>query len=178
MQSTPRAICDFSKKSVCRPQKQNFPLSWEIVKDLSSEVPSEKLVGSIVGMGNPLLDICNNVDPAMLTEYGLEANNAILAEEKHLPIYEKLAAMDNTEYIPGGATQNSIRVAQWCLRKEKKTDELSFTSYMGCVGKDKYSATMKELCAKEGVSATYLEVGNMRLCVFRRNKLHFFLLLD
>ena len=34
------------------------------------------------------------------------------------------------EYIAGGATQNSIRVAQWMLEDEK------CTTYVGCVGND------------------------------------------
>ena len=34
------------------------------------------------------------------------------------------------DYIAGGATQNSIRVAQWILGKP------NVTSYMGCVGAD------------------------------------------
>jgi hypothetical protein len=57
--------------------------------------------------------------------YDLQLNNAILAEEKHVSLYAELAALPNVEYIAGGATQNSIRVAQvryslfqlilWCL---------------------------------------------------------------
>ena len=36
-------------------------------------------------------------------------NNAILAEEKHLPLYPELIEKFPVEYIAGGATQNSIR---------------------------------------------------------------------
>ena len=45
---------------------------------------------SLVGMGNPLLDISAEVPDAVLTKYGLEPNNAILAEEKHMPLYLSL----------------------------------------------------------------------------------------
>ena len=55
--------------------------------DLSHEIPAEKLAGKILGMGNPLLDLSNTVDLSVLAEYGLEANNAILAEDKHKPLY-------------------------------------------------------------------------------------------
>jgi len=79
-------------------------------------------------MGNPLLDISDNVTKDVLEKYGLESNNAILAEEKHLPLYAELAKQPNVKYIAGGATQNSIRVAQWMLQ------EKDATAYMGCVG--------------------------------------------
>lgn len=42
--------------------------------------------GILLGCGNPLLDISANVDEAFLTKYGLEPDNAILAEEKHTPM--------------------------------------------------------------------------------------------
>jgi hypothetical protein len=46
----------------------------------------------------------------------LKLNDQILAEEKHVPMYRELAASGDVEYIAGGATQNSIRVAQWMLQ--------------------------------------------------------------
>lgn len=46
----------------------------------------------------------------------LKLNDQILAEDKHVPMYRELAAMGDVEYIAGGATQNSIRVAQWMLQ--------------------------------------------------------------
>ena len=69
-------------------------------------------------MGNPLLDISANTDNEFLTKYGLEANNAILAEDKHQPMYREMEDKYEVEYLAGGATQNSMRVAQvsfWIL---------------------------------------------------------------
>ena len=83
-------------------------------------------------MGNPLLDISADVDASVLTKYGVKLDSAILAEESHMPLYGELAAMANVQYIAGGATQNSIRVAQWMLGVGGET------AYMGCVGKDKF----------------------------------------
>jgi len=68
--------------------------------------------------------------------YGLDANNAILAEDKHQPIYADVVKDFEVEYIAGGATQNSIRVAQWMLGAPA-------TAYMGSVGKDAYADTLK-----------------------------------
>lgn len=68
---------------------------------------------TLLGMGNPLLDISAEVPTALLEEYGVSLNNAILAEDKHLPLYKALVKDYKVDYIAGGATQNSIRVAQW-----------------------------------------------------------------
>lgn len=45
---------------------------------------------ALVGMGNPLLDISAKVPDSVLTKYGLEPANAILAEEKHMGLYKEL----------------------------------------------------------------------------------------
>lgn len=42
--------------------------------------------GVIIGMCNPLLDIEADVDLDVLEKYGLKQNDAILAEDKHLPL--------------------------------------------------------------------------------------------
>eukprot|EP00049_Salpingoeca_infusionum_P017178 m.352018 g.352018 ORF g.352018 m.352018 type:complete len:345 (+) comp16422_c0_seq1:74-1108(+) len=107
--------------------------------------------GILLGMGNPLLDISAHVEPALLEKYGLEHNLAILAEEKHLPIYDELVKNFDVEYIAGGATQNSIRVAQWMIGKPQST------SFIGCIGKDEYGATLKKEADKAHVRAAYME---------------------
>jgi adenosine kinase len=50
-------------------------------------------------------------DDALLQKYGLKANDAILAEDKHLSIYEELLKR-NASLIAGGAAQNTARGAQ------------------------------------------------------------------
>lgn len=77
---------------------------------------AKNLQGAILGMCNPLLDISADVPLELLQKYELSLNNAILAEAKHLPLYEELIKSYPVQYIAGGATQNSIRVAQWMLQ--------------------------------------------------------------
>ena len=69
----------------------------------------------LLGMGNPLLDISANVGQDVFDKYGVLAGNAILAEDKHQPLYTELVESYEVDYIAGGATQNSIRVAQWMI---------------------------------------------------------------
>ena len=76
-------------------------------------------------------------------------NTAIPAEEKHLPLYYELASKINVEYIAGGATQNSIRVAQWMLQIS------GATSYRKCIRKDKCGEEMKKNAQAAEVPAHY-----------------------
>lgn len=48
----------------------------------------------------------------MLEKYGLKPNDAILAEEKHMGLYEDLLQNHNAKLIAGGAAQNTARGAQ------------------------------------------------------------------
>lgn len=104
----------------------------------------------ILGMENPLLDIAAVVTQEIFDKYGLLPGNAILAEEKHMPLFAELAAMKDVQYIAGGATQNTIRVAQWMLQEPGKT------AYFGCVGDDAFGKTLAEACVKDGVNVQYL----------------------
>merc|ERR1712166_654902 len=66
------------------------------------------------------------------------------------PLFAEMAKRPGVQYIAGGATQNSIRVAQWMLQAK------GATAYMGCVGKDKNADTMKACCEKDGVTTAYM----------------------
>eukprot|EP00879_Flechtneria_rotunda_P011266 GHRR01011768.1.p1 GENE.GHRR01011768.1~~GHRR01011768.1.p1 ORF type:complete len:300 (+),score=125.62 GHRR01011768.1:609-1508(+) len=77
---------------------------------------------------------------------------------------QELAAMPGVEYIAGGATQNSIRVAQWLLQVP------GATSYMGCVGDDEFAQKMKHTAAKDAVNVKYMvdpaaATGTCAVCI-------------
>jgi adenosine kinase len=108
-------------------------------------------MAAILGMGNPLLDISANADKAMFDKYGLEPGGIILAEDKHLPVFGEMQAKPDVKYIAGGATQNTIRVAQWMLQTAGST------AYMGCVGQDEDAKKLLDACKADGVNAQYME---------------------
>mmetsp|Transcript_1611 Transcript_1611/g.2171 ORF Transcript_1611/g.2171 Transcript_1611/m.2171 type:complete len:353 (+) Transcript_1611:106-1164(+) len=109
--------------------------------------------GLLMGMGNPLLDISSNVGQDVLDKYDVKLDSAILAEEKHLPIYQELVEKYSPQYIAGGATQNSIRVAQWMLQ-----DKVGQTAFMGCVGaNDDYGKQLETCAAQDGVLVHYMK---------------------
>lgn len=47
-----------------------------------------------------------------MEKYGVKANDAILAEEKHMGLYEDLIQNHDAKLIAGGAAQNTARGAQ------------------------------------------------------------------
>lgn len=66
----------------------------------------------IIGMGNSMLDLIGNVNTDVLDKYNLKANNAYLAEEKHMTLFKELREEYDATYVVGGSAQNSLRVAQ------------------------------------------------------------------
>lgn len=105
--------------------------------------------GMLLAMGNPLLDISVVVDEQLLDKYGMKPNDAILAEEKHMPLYKEITSSYTVDYIAGGSSQNTARVAQWLLGKE------NVCSYIGCVGKDDYSTILAKKARDDGVNVLY-----------------------
>jgi len=75
----------------------------------------------------------------------------VLAEKEQLPVYEDLEKnCAPVDYIAGGATQNSIRVAAWMGKRKMPC------AYSGCVGDDSYAGILKERCEAAGVKAHYM----------------------
>jgi sugar/nucleoside kinase (ribokinase family) len=82
---------------------------------------------------------------------------------------QELAEKPDVQYIAGGATQNTVRVAQWMLATS------GATSYIGCVGKDTYAEKMKAVCLKDGVHAEYMvdestPTGTCAVCVMEKDR--------
>ncbi|GAM91637.1 hypothetical protein ANO11243_096890 [Dothideomycetidae sp. 11243] len=103
---------------------------------------------SLLCLENPLLDIQAKGDQSLLDKYSLKANDAILADEKHKPLYEELLNNHEAKIIPGGAAQNTARGAQYIL-------PASSVVYFGCVGKDNYADMLLKATQKEGLHVEY-----------------------
>lgn len=102
----------------------------------------------LFGIENPLLDISAVVKPELLEKYNLKSNDAILAEDKHKPLYDELVQKYQVVYIAGGAAQNTLRGAQWLLPAKS-------TVYVGAVGKDKECEILNQAAAKDGLRTEY-----------------------
>lgn len=105
--------------------------------------------GILFALGNPLLDISAEVDEEFLKQYDLKADDACLAEDKHKGMYDELVEKYKVDYVPGGATQNSIRVAQWLIGIPRST------TFIGCIGNDKYGKILEQKATEAGVNVKY-----------------------
>ncbi|KAI0937363.1 hypothetical protein AcW1_001363 [Taiwanofungus camphoratus] len=104
---------------------------------------------SLFCMGNPLLDMQVTNGEELLKKYELKANDAILAEDKHLPIYDELAQKYKVTYVAGGAAQNAARGAAYVLPPGSVV-------YTGCVGDDELAEQLKAANKREGLDQVYL----------------------
>jgi adenosine kinase len=105
--------------------------------------------GVLCGVGNPLLDITILADQSFLDKYGLQSNDAIIATEEHNEMFEHMVKNCEPKYLAGGATQNSIRVAQWLLQVPKAT------SFIGGAGNDVFHDILLKTAEEVGVDVKY-----------------------
>jgi adenosine kinase len=103
----------------------------------------------LVCLGNPLLDLQVDVEKAYLDKYDLKENDAILAEPKHMPIFDEVLKMNDVKLVAGGAAQNTARGAQYVL----PTDSVL---YFGSVGKDVYADKLVEANKSVGLTTAYM----------------------
>uniref|UniRef100_A0A3Q3FT16 Adenosine kinase n=1 Tax=Labrus bergylta TaxID=56723 RepID=A0A3Q3FT16_9LABR len=125
---------------------------------------------SLFGMGNPLLDISAVVDKDFLDKYSLKPNDQILAEDKHKALFEEIVKKFKVEYHAGGATQNSIKVAQWMIQEPHNVG-----TFFGCIGKDKFGEILKEKAEEGHIDAHYYEqdeepTGTCAACITGDNR--------
>jgi len=113
-------------------------------------------------------DIQAHGDQALLDKYGLKANDAILAEEKHKPLYEDLLNNYDAKLIAGGAAQNTARGAQYILPPNSVV-------YVGGAGDDKYSAILHDAVKAAGLRVEYrveksVETGRCGVVITGHNR--------
>ncbi|XP_058507556.1 adenosine kinase isoform X1 [Solea solea] len=125
---------------------------------------------SLFGMGNPLLDICAVVDKDFLDKYALKPNDQILADDSHKALFEELVKKFNVEYHAGGATQNSIKIAQWMIQEPHNVG-----TFFGCIGKDKFGQILKQKAEEAHIDAHYYEqdeepTGTCAACITGDNR--------
>uniref|UniRef100_A0A8C6WSG8 Adenosine kinase n=1 Tax=Neogobius melanostomus TaxID=47308 RepID=A0A8C6WSG8_9GOBI len=125
---------------------------------------------TLFGMGNPLLDISAVVDKDFLDKYTLKPNDQILAEDKHKALFDELVKKFQVEYHAGGATQNSIKIAQWMIQEPHKVG-----TFFGCIGEDKFGEILKQKAEEAHIDAHYYEqseepTGTCAACITGYNR--------
>ena len=64
-------------------------------------------------------------------------------------MYKDMIYQYKVDYIAGGSSQNTMRVAQRVMMKPNES------VFMGCVGKDEYSGILEEKARADGVDVKY-----------------------
>jgi adenosine kinase len=93
---------------------------------------------TILGVGNPIMDVSASTTNDVLQKYGLEFGRTVFADEKSRPFFDEIEKQSDCAYVPGGSVTNSIRVANWMLKGNKDYH----CSIIGCVGDDDYGKNM------------------------------------
>jgi len=127
---------------------------------------------AVFGVGNALLDVSSEVPAEIFEQYGLIGGNAILAEDKHAPLFEYLHGLPTVEYISGGATLNSIRVANWMLKASSSPRPCSYTSILG---NDDTGKKFVEGLVAEGVDTAFARsseesTGQCAVCIKEKER--------
>jgi len=82
-------------------------------------------------------------------------------------MYEEMHRLPSVQYIPGGASLNSIRRAQWILRAVAKG---TCTGFMGAIGEDTNGDYIENICSKEDVLTCLMRIpsipsGTCAVCI-------------
>jgi len=80
----------------------------------------------------------------------MKPNDAILADERHKPMYGEMIEKFRVDYVAGGASQNTMRVAQFILEAPH------IATYMGCIGKDNFGQILEQKARESGVETCYM----------------------
>lgn len=96
-----------------------------------------------------MLDLQVRDGEALLKKYDLKADNAILAEVAHQPIYKDVVENYKVNYVAGGASQNAARAAAYILPPKSVV-------FTGCVGDDDLAEQLRAANTKEGLDDVYL----------------------
>jgi len=110
------------------------------------------------------------VDKDFLDKYGLKSNDQILAEDKHKALFDELVKKFKVEYHAGGATQNSMKIAQWMIQEPHKV-----CTFFGCIGNDKFGEILKKKAEEAHVDAHYYNqeeepTGTCAACITGANR--------
>uniref|UniRef100_A0A646QF56 Adenosine kinase n=1 Tax=Hemiscolopendra marginata TaxID=943146 RepID=A0A646QF56_9MYRI len=113
-------------------------------------MPGEVREGILFSLGNPLLDITARPELEFLQKYDLKPDNAILADEKHLHMYDEMLEKYSLEYSAGGSVLNAARAFEWIIGVPNAS------TYTGCIGKDQFGEKLIAKSQEAGVNVQFM----------------------
>lgn len=80
-------------------------LNKEQIYRTINQIMSEIL---IFACGNPMLDVAAHLGKETMDKYGLPYGGAVLAEEKHKPLFQEIMKHPTLQTTAGGSALNTI----------------------------------------------------------------------
>eukprot|EP00547_Thalassionema_nitzschioides_P003665 CAMPEP_0194213444 /NCGR_PEP_ID=MMETSP0156-20130528/14052_1 /TAXON_ID=33649 /ORGANISM="Thalassionema nitzschioides, Strain L26-B" /LENGTH=360 /DNA_ID=CAMNT_0038941473 /DNA_START=29 /DNA_END=1111 /DNA_ORIENTATION=+ len=119
----------------------------------------DEFKGVLVGMGQAALEIHAKVGQDVFDKYEIKSDPVKFeAEEKHESLVEELIKDHDPQLVAGGPTQNTIRVAQWMLRKGGQT------AFVGTNSDDDNGDLLEECTKSAGVFPYYFKIDGKPTC--------------
>ena len=128
----------FSKKDVIK-----------ISKNITSFQPK---FTSIIGIGNPIVDITAEINKESIDKYGLHINEMTFVNDNNYKFFYELEEMSKETHTPGGSIQNTLRVASCCLNMKSANKNKFKISMLGSVGDDNNKKRIIKSLGKAGVN--------------------------
>lgn len=163
------------QSQVYNPQPQFFPQVFKSQfqyqpksnKETLLKIPSKKIIErkpiiSVLGIGDPIVDISSEIEEKSIINYGLEWGRTVMADEKSIGIFNEIERSEKISYIPGGSVQNTMRVISWCLEQNQMTKGKFKISMLGCVGDDTYAEKIKFSLNSARVNPLLEELKNQK----------------
>ena len=112
-------------------------------------------LNSLIGLGNPIVDISCEIDEESIKKYDLEWGKTVFANEKNVPFFEELEKNPKVIYTTGGSIQNSLRVCSWCINMDEKNKNKYKITMLGAVGNDNYKDKIMNALSSSGVNPLF-----------------------
>jgi adenosine kinase len=103
---------------------------------------------SIIGIGDCMVDIITEINSEIINLYHLENDQTKYTDENTKNIFKELESMPFVQYIPGGSTQNILRVLSYLLHENSNFNNNGNNiinirvkyeiSMLGSIGEDVY----------------------------------------
>ena len=115
----------------------------------------------IIAIGNPIVDILAETDKETLQRYKLIWGGTFFANESNMGFFVELESKPQVTYIPGGSIQNTLRVANWCLKMEELNEGKFSVTMLGAIGQDNYKEKIMNALKSAGVIPLFQPIPNI-----------------
>ena len=124
----------------------------DIIK-ISKNIPSfQPKFTSIIGIGNPIVDITAEINKEFIDKYGLHINEITFVNDNNYKFFGELVEMSKETHTPGGSILNTLRVSSCCLNMKSANKNKFKISMLGSVGDDNNKKRIIKSLGKAGVN--------------------------